>query len=156
MKKGNYIIGIVFILVGIIILLSNLNILNIDYVEYWPYLLIIPGLLFEIGYFINRKEPGLLIPGGILTTYGIIFMINIYYGWHWMAKLWPLFPLGVAIGLFQFYIFGERDNALLIPVGIIGGFSIMALSFTLDFLNFALIQGTVLILLGLFIIFKRR
>jgi len=41
-----------------------------------------------------------------------------------MEKLWPIFPIGVAIGLFQLYIFGKREKELLIPIGILSGLSI--------------------------------
>lgn len=64
------------------------------------------------------------MPGGILTTYGFLFLTNSIFGWHLMEKLWPIFPIGVAIGLFQLYIFGKREKELLIPIGILSGLSI--------------------------------
>ena len=156
MKRGNYVVGAIFILLGIAFLLSNMGIIDINFSQHWPLTLLIPGLLFELGYFIKRKDPGLLVPGGMFTTYGALFYINILYGWHWMAYLWPLFPLGVAIGLFQLYLFSEREALLLVPVGIIGGFSLVALTFTLSFWNISLVISIILILIGLIIIFRKK
>jgi len=42
----------------------------------------------------------LLVPGGILLTCEILFYINIVSGRPLMGYLWPVLPLGVAIGLF--------------------------------------------------------
>jgi len=156
LKRSNYIWGIILILLGIIFLLANLNILDIDFYEFWPLFLLAPGLIFELSYFINRRDPGLLVPGGMFTTYGILFYINIFYGWHWMAYLWPVFPLGVAIGLFQLYLFGGRQGALLIPVGIIGGFSLIALSFTISFIDFNLVMAAILIITGILVVFRKK
>lgn len=155
MRRGNYTLGIILIIIGITILLANFGMIKIDWYKYWPIILLVPGLVFEISYFIGRSNPGVLVPGGILTTYGILFLINILYGWHWMNQLWPLFPLGVAIGLFQLYLFGDREKMLLIPIGILGGFSLLALGFTITFIDLKLISPVILILIGLLIIFKR-
>lgn len=156
MKKSNFLVGSIFIILGIAFLLSNMGIIHINFTQHWPLTVLIPGLLFELGYFIKRKDPGLLVPGGMLTTYGALFYINILYGWHWMGYLWPLFPLGVAIGLFQLYLFSDREPMLLIPVGIIGGFSLVALTFTLSFWNISLVISIILILIGLLIIFRKK
>ncbi len=156
MRKGNLLTGIILILFGVIFLLSNFGIVNISFQKLWPLLILIPGVLLELSFFINRREPGVLVPAGIFITTGIVFLINITFGWNLMAYLWPLFPFSVALGLFQLYLFGGRETALLIPVGIIGGFSLVALSFTLHFWSMDLIISGILILTGLLIIFKRK
>lgn len=154
--KRDYISGIIIILLGVFFLLTNLGIIDVEFYNIWPLVLLVPGILFELGYFIRKKDPGLLVPGGILTTYGILFYINIYYGWHWMNYLWPLFILGVAIGLFQLYVFGERDKELLIPVGILGGLSAFFLLNAFHILDFTLIVSIALIIIGLIIILRKK
>jgi len=116
---------------------------------------LIAGIFFEAGYFISRKDAGLLVPGGILITYGLLFLFNVYYGWHLMDNLWPIFPLGVAIGLFQLYLFGGRDKGLLIPVGILGAVSLFFLVNNLLYVDFRLVAGIVLVLIGILIIFNK-
>ena len=80
---------------------------------------------------------------------------NIFKGWHLMEDLWPVFPLGVGIGLFQLYLFGGRDKGVLTSASILGGFSIIALSFTLFSIDFDLLFPIALILLGVRILFKK-
>ena len=156
MRRENLLIGIILILFGVIFLLSNFGILDISFQKLWPLFILVPGVLFELSFFISRKDPGVLVPAGILITTGIVFCITVTLGWNLMAYLWPLFPFGVAVGLFQLYLFGNKETALLIPVGIIGGFSLVALTFTLDFWSMDLIISGILILTGLLIIFKRK
>jgi len=117
--------------------------------------LLIPGIVFEMSYFIYKKDAGLLVPGGILVTYGLLFLVNTIYGWGLMEELWPIFPLGVAIGLLQLYIFGGREKGLLIPIGILGIVSLFFLINNLFFINFGLLAGIVLIVIGIWIIFKK-
>ncbi len=158
MRRGDYFFGGILIFIGILFLLNNFEIIQLDInpAEHWPLVFIIPGVLFELGFFIRRKDAGLLVPGGILLTYGVLFYINVLYGWDWVNQLWPLFPMGVAFGLLQLYVFGGRDRALLIPVGIIGGFSLIALSFTLEILDSGILIGAAFILLGLIFLFRRK
>ncbi len=158
MRKSDYFVGLIFIIIGGVFLLSNFGYIdiNINIADHWPLALIIPGLLFELGYFAKREDPGLLVPGGILLTYGALFYLNIFYGWNLMSQFWPVFPMGVAIGLFQLYLFDDRDKDLLIAVGIIAGFSLVAFSFTVDFLNFGLVAGIALVLLGAYMVFRKK
>ena len=87
--------------------------------------------------------------------YGLLFSINVIFGWHLMDNLWPIFPLGVAIGLFQLYLFGGREKGLLIPVGILGAVSLFFLVNNLLFVDFRLIAGIILVLIGIWFIFKK-
>jgi hypothetical protein len=72
-----------------------------------------------------------------------------------MENLWPIFPLGVAIGLLQLYLFGGREKGLLIPIGILGAVSLFFLINNLFFINFGLVAGIMLMVIGIWIIFKK-
>ena len=63
--------------------------------------------------------------------------------------------LGVAIGLLQAYLFGGREKYLLIPVGILGAISLFFLINNLVFIDFRLLAGILLVLIGIWIIFKK-
>lgn len=93
---------------------------------FWPTLFIIPlGLLFHWMYFslTGRRGSGLLIPGGILFTVGIVCQLStLFDGWGY---LWPGFILAPAVGLFEFYWFGNRNKWLLIPINILGVLSLL-------------------------------
>jgi len=170
MNRTGKIIGIIFVILGAIFLLKNLNVINpfFDIFNFgfiiskcWPSLfLILPGLLFHYGFISGgRKDPGLLVPGGILLVLGVAFQINMLFGW-WDI-LWPAYIFSVAFGLFELYIFGDREKGLLIPICILGGLSVIFFSaFSLRaFLggrSGQLFTPLVLILIGLLIIYGGR
>ena len=155
MKKINYLFGLFLLFIGVLLILANFGVIEIVWDNLWPLFLLIPGIVFELSYFIYRKDAGLLVPGGILITYGLLFLVNVIYGWHLMENLWPIFLLGVAIGLLQAYLFGGREKYLLIPVGILGAISLFFLINNLVFIDFRLLAGILLVLIGIWIIFKK-
>ena len=155
MKKINYLFGLFLLIIGVLLILANFGAIEIAWDNLWPLFLLIPGIFFELSYFISRKDAGLLVPGGILTTYGLLFSINVIFGWHLMDNLWPIFPLGVAIGLFQLYLFGGREKGLLIPVGILGAVSLFFLINNLLYVDFRLLAGILLVLIGIWVIIKK-
>jgi hypothetical protein len=155
MKKINYIFGFLLLFIGVILILSNFGVIEVIWENLWPLFLLIPGVVFELGYFIYRKDAGLLVPGGILITYGLLFLVDANYGGRLMEYLWPIFPLGVAIGLLQLYLFGRREKGLLIPIGILGAISIFFLINNLFFIDFGLLAGILLVIIGIWIIFKK-
>lgn len=117
--------GLIIIAVGVIALLSNFELLPFHWYNLWFLIFWILGISFEFSYFSKKqKDPGILVPAGIFLTYGVLFTICVIGGWQWMSKLWPLFIMGPAVGLFQLYLFGNRENALFVPIGILGGISI--------------------------------
>ncbi|MFD2171904.1 hypothetical protein [Tumebacillus lipolyticus] len=92
---------------------------------FWPTLFVIPlGIAFHLGFFFGgRHLAGLLVPGGILLGTGVVSQFaTLFDGWSYM---WPGYLASVALGLFELYLFGIRQPALLIPVGILGGLSVI-------------------------------
>ncbi len=144
MRNTGKALGGIFICLGILFLLQNLGILNFWSVfgfiisRLWATIFIIlPGLLFHFKFFSgSRRNPGILVPGGILLIIGMTLQFNMLFG-GW-GVTWPFFIFAVAFGLFELYCFGSREKGLLIPVGILGGLSfIFFFTFSLsDILNF--------------------
>lgn len=116
-------LGISLIVLGAFLLLIQFDLVTFGWRTFWPMIILLPGLVLEVAFLFNRGIPGILVPGGILTVTGLNLFLCNTFGWGLMAYLWPLFPLSVAFGLFQLYVFDTRDQALLIPVTILGGFS---------------------------------
>ena len=156
-KRSNLVIGALMITAGILFLLSNLHYLSFDWNLVWPLALLIPGIYLHFAFFTGiDNNSGILVPAGILTTYGVLFYANIIFGWQIMVTLWPLFLIGVAVGLFELYIFGNKDKGLLIPIFILGG--IGGSTLLRGFLVFDLktyMVPALLILLGLLVIFRK-
>lgn len=155
-KNGIGIVGLGLIVLGVLGILTNLDIIKIEFWEFWPFILLVIGLMFEGGYFFGEhKDPGLLIPGGIITTISAIFIICIFLGWGTMATIWPMFILAPGIGLIQFYFFGGKETGVLIPASIlltIGGYFLVVNLFNIS--SFALTMSIALILVGLVLIFN--
>ena len=71
MKGKNYFWGIILILIGVMAIFNNLFDFQFFRISrLWPIFVLFLGLSFEAGYFSRGREPGLLVPGGILTTIG--------------------------------------------------------------------------------------
>lgn len=169
-NKTNRILGGIFIILGAFFLLKNLEVLkpffdvfDLGFIisKFWPALfLLVPAFFFHYGFFSSgRKDPGLLVPGGILLVLGIAFQINMLFG-TWDIT-WPLNIFAVAFGLFELYYFGNREKGLLIPVSILAGISLIF--FTTFSLNRIIGYNAekiaiplVLIVIGLLIIFGGR
>lgn len=166
MNKTNRIIGGIIIAIGVLFLLGNMNIIDIGFLSFgyiisrfWPTLfLILPGVFFHMGFFGGRnRNPGLLVPGGIFLVLGVTFQINMLLG-GWDI-LWPLYIFSVAFGLFELYIFGNREKGLLIPVGILTGLSLIffmafSLNGLLGFNARPFIVPAILIIIGISVLRK--
>ncbi len=156
MQKRNELIGICLIGLGCLLLLAKIGIVRAGWGVFWPMFILLPGMIMEGTYFYNKELIGLLVPGGILTIIGVTFFICSIFGWGLMSVLWPLFPFAVAFGLFQLYIFGGREEGLLIPCGILGLGSIAALLINLVTAAAGKILPVVLIVVGVYFYFRSR
>lgn len=120
--------GIILVLLGIALFLTKGIVIDSGDVfgYFWPSIFVMPlGVLFHWMYFglTSRRGAGLLIPGGILFTVGVVCQISMLFNiWEYM---WPGFIMAVAIGLFEFYLFGGRNKWILIPINILGVISLL-------------------------------
>ncbi|TMV50015.1 hypothetical protein FE783_10625 [Paenibacillus mesophilus] len=120
--KIRMIVGAVLMFLGAFLFLNRGQTFDSGtlFVYFWPSLFVIPlGLFFHwlCFYMVGRKGIGLLIPGGIIFTAGIVCQIAMLFdSWSYM---WPGFIMAPAIGLLEFYWFGSRNKWLLIPINIL-------------------------------------
>jgi hypothetical protein len=156
MGRKNYLWGILLIALGVLLLLDrvfNFRILSAE--NLWPIFVLITGLIFEIGYFSTGRNPGLLVPGGIITTIGLLFFFESFTDWNFSEYTWPIYPLAVAIGLFQLYLFSGRPSGLLIPVTILSAVSVISFTaIVTSVFDLTLIFAVLAIILGLYILYK--
>lgn len=156
MKRSGIFPGLMLITLGIFLLVNNMGLVTFNMAYLWPLFLLVPGLFFEFSFFATWKDPGVLVPGGILTLYGLFFYLNILSGWRFMDSLWPFFILGPAFGLFQLYLFGNREKGVLIASTILTIIALTMFSFTLFGFAAEYFAPAGLILLGLFMVTKGR
>jgi len=120
--KLRAILGSVLVLLGVFLFVNQGDTFNTGtiFTYFWPSLFVIPlGLFFHWLYFnmLGRNGVGVLVPGGILLTAGIVCQFAILFD-SW-SYLWPGFILAVAVGLFELFWFGGRNKWLLIPINIL-------------------------------------
>ncbi|CAM3233188.1 hypothetical protein PALU110988_10310 [Paenibacillus lupini] len=107
MPNNKYSAGIIVLLVGVVILLGKLGVFSFLGAIFWPLLVLIPGILLHVFYFGRLLPAAVLVPGGILTVSALLFMVCNIFGWDVLKYLWPLFLFGVAVGLYEYYLFGS-------------------------------------------------
>ncbi len=148
------VIGLSFIAIGVMIFLNQLSIVDFSWGYLWPIFVLAPGVAFEASYFTNpmrgKTNLSLLIPGGILTISGVLLFHGVYTDFVYLARLWPIFVLAIAFGLFQFYFFGSKNEWFLLPVGVLGAIgSIFLVRNLVSSQTFGYFLGLLLIILGL-------
>ena len=125
MKKSSYYIGLLLIALGaisiVLDLVFDIRILKFDSYDFWVFIVLLIGIAFELGFFLTGRLSGLLIPGGIITTIGLLFMFEATTDWHFSRFTWPVYIISVAVGLLQMYVFSKRAKGLLIAGLIVGG-----------------------------------
>lgn len=145
--------GIILIAIGLVILADNLGIFFLSWDTFWPWFMVIGGVMFFLGWMNDREKYGLLMPASILLVYGFLFLYSAYDGWWRMDELWPFFLIGPGIGFLLMYFLGKKENGLLVPATILLGLGSV----------FLIGSGTprffwpiLLILLGILLLFKSR
>lgn len=162
MKGEKYFLGIVLVIVGVLgVLKRGFNIDIISILNFWPLLVLMIGISCEYSYFSRRKSPELLVPGGILTTIGLLFIFELMTNWRFSGYTWGIYTLAVAIGLFQLYIFGGKEKGLLIPVVILTLVSLRSLggmvwTTLFGWIGTSIIFPLSILILGVYIIIKKK
>lgn len=157
-----YFLGIVLVIIGVIGILSRgFNISMVRLLNFWPLVVLIVGIGCEYLYFSRRKSPELLVPGGILTTIGLLFIFESITNWRFSGYTWGIYTLAVAIGLFQLYIFGGKENGLLIPVVILTLVSLRSLgpmiwTTLFGWICTSIILPLAILIFGIYIIIKKK
>jgi hypothetical protein len=154
--KGNLVWGVLLVVFGGILLVMTLLQVSIWDVldEFWPVIFLLGSAAFHVGALTGgKKAVGLVVPGGIFLMLFVIFQLSMSF--DWWGSTWPLYILAPALGLFELYLFGERDSDLLIPVGILTGVSVvflMVFSFHTGPILVKYIVPALIILLGVLIL----
>jgi hypothetical protein len=172
-KDKNYkkksIFGYILIVLGIIFILKLLNLITFRFSAgffigsffkyFWPLFILVPGLALHASFFKGKtKDPGILIPGGIFLGVGLTCQLGMLFN-IWTI-VWPGFIFSVAIGLFEFYVYGRRNKGILIPVGIISVFSFLfflngILNWISDSIFRQLVFAAMFIIAGIMFIIKK-
>jgi hypothetical protein len=165
MRRNGSLMGGILIVIGVVLLaaryLFNSPILSLGPDDFWPMIILLAGAGFELAYFISLKASGLLVPGGILTTLGLLFFFETMTNWRFAEYTWPVYILSVVVGLFQLYLYNGKPKGLLIAIGILGGIAaisgiIILFRIVLGVVDIGLVIPAVLVVGGLVMLFGRN
>jgi hypothetical protein len=143
--------GILLIGLGLILLLPNITDLRIR--DIWALIVLLTGIAFFAAFLADRSRTGFLIPAGVLTTIGGLFLYCSLEGWWHMRSLWPVFIAAPGVGFLLQYLFGKHDQAVLHTAMILLGIAVVFLAFLSEG---GLILPLLLIVLGAFFLFFRH
>lgn len=101
-------IAAILILAGAILLIGEIFDVRLG-ADLWPLFILGPGIaLLVLAFRGEEANSGLAVPGGVLTTLGLIFFYQTWTGhWESWAYAWALIPIGVAATL---YAVGKRNS----------------------------------------------
>jgi hypothetical protein len=156
----NITMGLVLVAVGVFLIVQKTIGLDIEVWSFvWPLFLLIPGISMHVNYFSNGRGSNNLVVAGILTIYGALFLFNTLTHSLYAEGLTFIYPLGIAIGFFENYAFGNKRSGDL-SAGLIF-LIISVIVFLKDFLpNMTNLRDYIvpgaLILFGIYVLVKRR
>ena len=149
------VLGIVFILVGILLLLWRLNLLP-SLGALWPVVFILIGLYFLYRVFLQNRSRRFILPGMTFTLGGIFFLLkNTVIPSMSLTHIWPVFMLITGLSILPYGFSKKRTTrvAIIIPACAIIGMSIIFFLFSLrlidtSFKDFVLTWWPTLLLLS--------
>jgi hypothetical protein len=155
MNRNNVSVGVLLIAVAVILLLGKLGVFGFLAKLLWPLLVLAPGVLLHMLYFNRTLPSGVLVPGGILITYSLMFLFCNLFGWGAMAYLWPGFIFGVAVGLYELYFFERRDRGTLTAAVVLAVIAAVFFGMAVLAKLGVYFIAVVLVIAGLFMIWRR-
>ena len=101
--------GIIIVGVGVVFLLREMGV-NINLGDFWPAVLIVPGLAFWALFFSKRGQRGIegvLIPGTILVLYGGFFLFETLVDWKYTSENALFYTLAVGLAFLAAHYLGN-------------------------------------------------
>lgn len=155
--KNEKAIGLFIIAAGLVILLGKLGVFGFIGRNFWPLLLLLPGIALYVLFYARLTPSWSLVPAGILTVYGVLFSITNIGGAGLMSNLWPVLLLGIAAGLIGYSMVERHKPEYVYPAALIfGAVSIVLLAFTLLQTGIIYVLAVLLILGGIWLLIGRR
>jgi len=119
--------GLALILIGLIFILGNFGVFHPDWEMVFPWIIMIMGVLFWLGFLMDRSRGFLIMPGTILVIYGIVFFLIAKYTWATIESMGSVFILAPALGLYFTYLLSRKNRGILITAAVLGVISLIFL-----------------------------
>ena len=143
--------GVVFIVIGAVILAGNVFDLRINAETWWPVIfLIIAVVMFSNFWHKPAENAGVLVPTGVFLVLFLIFEYCAVFGWWHMETLWPGFIAAPGVGMLFLYL-ARRDSGTLVSASILIGISLLFFVFSGRYSDF---WPVVLIIAGVLMVLR--
>lgn len=119
--------GLALIIIGLIFILGNFGAFHPDWEVAFTWMIMIMGVLFWIGFLMDKSRDFLIMPGTILVIYGVVFFLIAKYTWATIESLGPVFILAPALGLYFTYLISQRNRSVLVTAAVLGVISLIFL-----------------------------
>lgn len=119
--------GLALIIIGAIFILGNFGVFHPDWEVAFTWMIMIMGVLFWIGFLMDKSRDFLIIPGTILVIYGVVFFLIAKYTWATIENMGPFFILAPALGLYFTYLISRKNRSVLITSAVLGLISLIFL-----------------------------
>ncbi|MDO3409189.1 hypothetical protein QWJ34_05390 [Saccharibacillus sp. CPCC 101409] len=148
-------VGIFVLAAGLIILLGQWGVFAFLGRVFWPLLILLPGVALHLAYASRILPAWVLVPGGTLAVYGLMFSLCNTWGFGLIGVLWPAFVLGPGIGLYEYAAFSPArlPGIRYAGLGLIG-LSVVLFIFSLLGPFFLYAFSVLLILAGAWLLFR--
>lgn len=156
MRSRNGFLGLIFIVLGALLIFDHYHFISFSIWELWPLIILYMGIKSEQKYFTGHGGSRNLLTGATLITYSLIFMIGNFSFWGISSRIWPLYIMGPGLGFLQMYYYGHNRKHNF-KVGII--LVITSIIFLIDsILNipFDMVLYIGLVLFGLYLITRDK
>jgi hypothetical protein len=118
-RYSSILIGVLFILFGLLLVVKNLGLWIITWFELYPLLLVVVGILFFINACKGKKNQAFW--GTFFLVLGVFFFLRNYgfIQYYWMFEIWPIFILAAGLAFIVLYGFKPDEWGILIPAAIL-------------------------------------
>jgi hypothetical protein len=155
-NKQSAAVGVLILAAGLVILLGKLGVFAFIGAVFWPLFVLIPGILLHVLYFGRLLPAVTLIPAGILTVVSVLLLVGNWFDWSAMKYLWPFFLFAVAVGLYEYYMFGDvRSRSLWTASVVLAILSVVLFLLTLLWTWGIYVIAIVLIVIGGWMVWRR-
>jgi len=147
-------LGLAIVAAGIFIALGKLGVFGALAAWLWPLLPLAAGAGLHYAVW-NRRLPTIAyVPGALLAIGSVALLLCAWFGWTWMKALWPLFPLAIAIGAYEFAASERLGTLRSISLGA-GAVSLLLLLITLLMYVNAFVVALLLVVAGVALAARR-
>lgn len=145
--------GIMLVIAGVALILIQAGVIPWRSSWWLPAVFLGLSVFFHILYFSgDRREAGLLVPGGLFLTYGLLLAASTALGGHWLWRLSGLWVAGPAVGIAEMKIASRGREGSWSAVGTLMGIAAALLMMTNTGLSFRGAAGIALVAWGAAII----